>query len=137
MVQLATRNTSALLGFSTKRAANLFPHSEGAGNTDPFMKSLEGVQQVYGSVSVSGTDIDLSFSLRMETAEQARGIREMVNIAKAQEEAKSQGGSTDAALPMSSYLILLRKLNVTVEDKEVQVQLKITQDEVKGFFPHF
>jgi hypothetical protein len=135
MVQLATRNTSALLGFSTKRAANLFPHGAAVGNEEPFMKSLQGVQQVFGSVSVSGTDMDLSFSLRMETAEQARGLREMVNIAKAEEEAKLQGRPADSTPPF--FMSLLRKLNVTVEDKEVQVQLKMAQEEVPGFFPRF
>jgi hypothetical protein len=133
LVQLATRNSSALVGFSGNQPAPLVGnHGSNPSSQDPMVKSLEGIQQYYGSFSMSGTDSEIALNLRMESPEQARAIKEMVNVFKPKENAANKAPSSDI---FEGVYGLLRTLTVNVEGNEVQLQLKLTQSDLAPFFP--
>lgn len=133
LVQLATRNTGALMGFSTKRPSALIPFSTAPDSQDPFAKILAGMQQIYGSISLDSAGFETNLSVRMETAEQARSVREMANLLKAQDSGPK--GSSPIMFP--DFAALLKNLNVTVEDRDVQVQLKMSLTELGPFMRGF
>jgi hypothetical protein len=134
LVQLATRNASALLGFSGKQPSFLIGNpGRNTNPQDPFAKPLESIQKYYGSFSASGTDTETSLNLRTETPEQAREIKELVNAFKL-----AEGASDKSAAPgmFPAFSGLLKTLTVTVEGNEVQMQFKLTQADIAPLFLH-
>jgi hypothetical protein len=133
LVQLATRNASALVGFSGKQPAP-FIRSPGQKDNpqDPYITTLEGIQQFYGSFSTSGTDTEAALNLRMETPELARGVKEMVERFKPANSATTNPASPDMFPAFSN---LFKSLTVNIEGNEVQMQLKLTQADLAPFLP--
>jgi hypothetical protein len=131
LVQLATRNASALVGFSGKQPA---PGMRLSGQKDnsqaPYTTALEGIQQFYGSLSTSGTDTEAALNLRMQTPEQARVVKEMVDIFKPANSATTNPASPDMFPAFSN---LFKSLTVNIEGNEVQMQLKLTQADLAPF----
>ncbi|HEV7857288.1 MAG TPA: hypothetical protein VGO91_01430 [Pyrinomonadaceae bacterium] len=130
LVQLATRNTSALVGFSG-RQPSFFMQRPGrkADSQDPLANSLEEIQQFYGSFSMSGTDMETILNLRMETPEQARAIKEMLDMFKP---AESDAAQSSTPLGIAH---LLKALTLNTEGNEVQIQIKLTQADLMHLLP--
>lgn len=121
LVQLATRNTSALVGFSGNVPASL--SQEMSGENDRFLKLLGNARQVYGSLSTTGAQADTALSLRMETPEQARELKELISAAILMSGA---GGDGDGGNPMD----LLKNLTVAAEGNDLLLQLRVTQEDI-------
>jgi hypothetical protein len=133
LVQLATRNTSALVGFSGKQPSFLVQNpGRNPNSQDPYAKSLESIRQYYGSFSTSGTDMESSLNLRTQTPEQARDIKELISTLKLAEGVSNKPSSPPMVPDISSFL---KTLTVNVEGNEVQLQLKFTQADLMPFIP--
>lgn len=134
LVQLATRNASALIGFSGNVPAAMtesFGHEQ-----DEITKILKGIRQFYGSFSSSGTDMESALSLRMETPEQARGVKDLISTVKLMQ-GTGTGAGSDLALPSQGIIVgipnIINKLNITNEGNDVQFQLKLTRADILPF----
>ncbi len=128
LIALATRNPSAVLGFSGNVPPSL-AQSLGLG-ADPISKNFTGIRQIYGSTSVTPADIETLIGLRAETDDQARAISQVLTLLK-------PSGDQSVALPGTGVVMglppFLKNLSITAQGAEVQIKLLVAQSDLAPF----
>jgi hypothetical protein len=118
LIALATRTPGALAGFAGSIPGdipNLFVGGHGGDNE--IGQAINGIRQIYGSVSSSGTDCDARVTLRTENADQSRNLGQMINALKLLTKASNNTSRRTAE-------DLVRDLNVSVAGNEVDLTVR-------------
>jgi hypothetical protein len=125
LIQLATRNPNAVLGFGVNVPANVAKYVEL--DMDEIAKNLNAVRQLYGSIGETAGLFGLQTIARTETAAQAQNVHDMlVGV-------KDLGGFFVSSLSGEKGKLAqtaLDNLKITKEANEVQIKLELAQSDV-------
>lgn len=128
LVALATRNSSALVGFSgNTKAFSDFHFDFGKGS-----QFLEGVNQFYGSIWTNPSDIEGQLTLRTDTTERASDLRDTLNGLKLLASGFKIGGKDGAALQE-----MLKSITIASSGNEVDVRGKATMNSISLIIDKF
>jgi hypothetical protein len=126
LVQLATRDAGAIIGFSGKIPQDVTQKAVTRSN-DPFTKYFSSIREFYGSFSLTGDEAASSVALRTETAEQASELTKIIDSIKSFM-ALGMGPQTSGNSQQSKSLTdLLKGLRVYAQGNEIQIDLKFSQ----------
>ena len=125
LISLATRNASALVGFSGNVPASAMsdmPLGEG-----DLGRDLAAIRQLYGSIGTTSAGYDLNAFLRTGTAAQAASLGQTISAMKAVGiSIVGQALGARGRLAQTA----LEKVAVTPQNNEVQIKLELSQSEV-------
>ncbi|HEV2914160.1 MAG TPA: hypothetical protein VGX92_12840 [Pyrinomonadaceae bacterium] len=125
LVQLATRNPNAILGF----AANVPPsvaQSSGIDNEE-ISRSIASIRQAYGSIGTTATGFDMLMVAHTEKPEQARSLNDSLAALR------QFSGFLIAQLPADKGKLaqsVIDNLKVTTEGSDLQIRLEIAQTDI-------
>ncbi|HWT02442.1 MAG TPA: hypothetical protein VN256_19475 [Pyrinomonadaceae bacterium] len=119
LVRLASETPGAVVGFSGRVPQN-FGGKVGDSVVEKYFASI---RQFYGSLGADGMDAQARVTLRTETAEQANDIGQALNALKT----LSAVGFAGPGSKNASVGDLIKSLNVTTLNNEVQISVKIPQ----------
>ena len=129
LVALATRQSSALMGFSGDiKAIGKTPF--GVKEAEGF---LNGVTQFYGAVWTSGGDAEGQLTLRTETSERARELSEALNGLKT----LFSGGFASKGNDKDVIKELLRGINISATGNEVDIHGKASMSNINLIVKNF
>jgi hypothetical protein len=125
LVQLATRNPNALMGFG----ANLPQYLTQSLNVpnDEIARNLASVRQVYGSVGATDGGFDSLVIARTENADQAKGLSDTIYALK--QFAPLISGRLNGAKGKLAENAL-ESLKVTAQGNELQIRLALAQTDL-------
>jgi hypothetical protein len=132
LVELATRTPNAVISFSANVPSSL--KEQFAKDKETFAKSFAAVQQVYGSITTTGSEAQASMTLRTENAEQAREVNQAIKALKLLAGFTPQKPSMGDMKPLPE---LIKALTVTSEGNEVFLNLKLTQSDIASLVRNF
>jgi hypothetical protein len=133
LVQLATRNANAVVGFSGKVTPALASTLR-LGNNQQANDSIAAIRQVYGSFNANGSDAEASINIRTDAAEQAQKLSSTLNALKFM----AKLGSAQAPEgKRKSFEAMLQDLKIEQVGNEVQINLKLAQTDLAPFAPRF
>jgi hypothetical protein len=133
LVRLATQNASALVGFSGRIPQSLTDKMT-AGHKGSEAKYMASIRQFYGSFSTVGTDAEAVVAVRTENAAQARDIGQALSAMKL---LSGIGMTQPGKGEFRSMAGLIKDLNITTQDNEVQIKLSVNQKELAPFIRGF
>ncbi len=135
LVQLATRNTNAVVGFSgkiTPAMTNIFSRLVIGGQQGN--DSIAAIRQVYGSFNANGSDAEAFINIRTDAAENAQKLSSTLNalrlIAKVGSAQAPEGKG-------KSFEAVLRDLKIEPVGNEVQMTLRLAQTDLAPFVRNF
>lgn len=125
MVQLATRNPNALLGF----ASNVPPYvAQGTGiDNEEISKSIASIRQAYGSIGTTATGFDMLMIARTEKPEQAQSLSDSFAALR------QFSGFIVAQLPADKRKTaesVIDSLKVTTAGSDLQIRLEVAQTDI-------
>ena len=125
LVQMATRNPNAILGF----AANVPPSIANASGIDneEISKSIASIRQAYGSIGTTATGFDMLMVAHTEKPEQARNLNDSFAALK------QFSSFLIAQLPADKGKLaqsVIDNLKVTTEGSDLQIRLEIAQTDI-------
>lgn len=125
LVQLATRNPNALLGF----ASNVPPYvAQGTGiDNEEISKSIASIRQAYGSVGTTPTGFDLQMIARTEKPEQAQSLSDSFAALR------QFSGFIVAQLPADKGKLaqnVIDSMKVTTAGSDLQIRLEVAQTDI-------
>ena len=125
LVQLATRNPNALLGF----ASNVPPYvAQGTGiDNEEISKSIASIRQAYGSIGTTATGFDLLMVARTEKPEQAQSLSDSFAALR------QFSGFIVGQLPADKGKVAQRvidNLKVTTAGNDLQIRLDVAQADI-------
>lgn len=125
LIQLATRNPNAVLGFGLNVPANISKYIQL--DMDEIAQNLNSVRQLYGSLGETAGTFGLQTNARTETAAQAQEVHNMlVGV-------RDLGGFFVSSLSGEKGKLAqtaLDNLKITKEGNEVQIKLELAQADV-------
>lgn len=129
LVALATRQSSALAGFSgDMKAIGKTPF--GVKEAESF---LDGVTQFYGAIWTSGNEAEGQLTLRTETSERARELSEALNGLKTLFSSGFTSRNNDSAVIKE----LLRGISITATGNEVDIRGKASMNNLNLIVKNF
>jgi hypothetical protein len=128
LAQLATRNPSAVVGFSGNVPKSVSDNL--SRDSEAIAQTFAAIRQVYGHVTTNGTETETSLTLRTENPDQAREISKSVSALKLLSGFNTQKSSDGQTPPLAN---LIKKLTVTSEGNEVFLNLKFERSDVTPF----
>lgn len=125
LVQLATRNPNAILGF----ASNVPPSIAQSAIVDneEISKSLASIRQAYGSIGTTPTGFDMLVVARTEKPDQAKSLSDSFAALK------QFSGFLVAQLPADKGKLaqnVIDSLKVTTEGNDLQIRLEVAQTDI-------
>ncbi|HEV7857051.1 MAG TPA: hypothetical protein VGO91_00230 [Pyrinomonadaceae bacterium] len=125
LVQLATRNPNALVGFGANLPQYL---TQGLSvPNDEIARNLASVRQVYGSVGETDGGFDSLLIARTENADQAKGLSDTIYALK-QFAPLISGRLSGAKAKLAENA--LESLKVTAQGNELQIRLALAQTDL-------
>ena len=122
LVQMATRDAGALVGFSGRIPQDVTQKAAASSN-DPFTKYFSSIREFYGSFSLTGDEVASSVALKTETAEQASELMQVISSFKS---LMALGASHDSS-QNKTLTDLLKGLSINAQGNEIQIDLKLAQ----------
>lgn len=132
LVQLATQNQNAIVGFSGRLPQDMATKLGVQGN-NPAAKYFASIREFYGSYSVNGTDAENLLALRTENADQARDISQAINALKTLSAVGMSQSTGNNSAQLNAFATALNGLTVTAQDNEVRIDFKIPQASLAPF----
>lgn len=126
LVQMATRDAGALVGFSGKIPQNISQKASASSN-DPFTKYFSAIREFYGSFSLTGDEAATLIALRTETAEQASELTQVINSFKSLMALGAGHGASNDPARNKSLTDFLKGLSISAQGNEIQIDLKFSQ----------
>ena len=127
LVQLATRDSSALIGNAVnvpESAKQSFLASGPKEEMPPGIdKLVNGIKQIYVSVGATPTDFNISLGARFESPEQAQSVSDM--LLGLRQQAVSQ-------IPDQQTRAMIESVQTTVQGDELQLKADIKNEVVQG-----
>jgi hypothetical protein len=125
LVQMATRNPNAILGF----AANVPSHvSQNTGiDNEEISKSIRAIRQAYGSVGTTATGFDMLMVARTERPEQAQNLNDSFAALK------QFSSFIVAQLPAAKGKLaqnVIDNMKVTTVGNDLQIRLEVAQTDI-------
>jgi hypothetical protein len=125
LVQLATRNPNAILGF----ASNVPPYVAASAGIDneEISKSLASIRQAYGSIGTTPTGFDMLMVARTEKPEQAQSLSDSFAALK------QFSGFIVAQLPVDKGKLaqnVIDSLKVTTAGRDLEIRLDVAQTDI-------
>jgi hypothetical protein len=125
IVQLATRNPNAIMGF----ASNVPPSiAQSAGiDNEEISKSIASIRQAYGSIGTTPTGFEMLVVARTEKPDQAKSLGESFAALK------QFSGFIVAQLPADKGKLaqnVIDSLKVTTEGNDLQIRLEVAQTDI-------
>jgi hypothetical protein len=125
LVQLATRNPNALLGF----ASNVPPYvAQGTGiDNEEISRSIASIRQAYGSIGTTATGFDLLMVARTEKPEQAQSLSDSFAALR------QFSGFIVGQLPADKGKLaqsVIDSLKVTTAGNDLQIRLEVAQTDI-------
>jgi len=125
LVQLATRNPNAILGFASNVPPSL-AQSAGIDNEE-ISKSITSIRQAYGSIGTTPTGFDMMMVARTNKPEEAK------NLGDSFAALKQFSGFIVAQLPADKGKLaqnVIDSLKVTTEGNDLQIRLEVAQTDI-------
>ncbi|HVG34454.1 MAG TPA: hypothetical protein VM911_15395 [Pyrinomonadaceae bacterium] len=125
LVQLATRNPNAILGFASNVPPSL-AQSAGIDNEE-ISKSITSIRQAYGSIGTTATGFDMLMVARTSKPEEAK------NLGDSFAALKQFSGFIVAQLPADKGKLaqnVIDSLKVTTEGNDLQIRLEVAQTDI-------
>ncbi|HEX8494926.1 MAG TPA: hypothetical protein VF658_18940 [Pyrinomonadaceae bacterium] len=133
LVQMATQNPSALVGFSGKIPPSV-TEKMAASNKGVESKYIASIRKFYGSFNTTGTDAETFLAVQTEKANEAQDISQALNSLKLLSGfSVMQPGRSE----LKSIATLLKDLSITAQGNEVQIRLNIKQKDLAPFVHRF
>ena len=130
LVQLATRNPSAMIGFGANVPPSAMYDLGILGlDSDEISKNLASIRQVYGSIGMTANGFDVQAVARTDNAQSAKSLNETISAAK------------EFAAPLISQFLrneakaklvrnTLDSLKITTAGNELQIRLEVAQSDI-------
>ncbi len=130
LVQLATRNAGALLGFGANVPASATREISVLGlEGDEISKNIASIRQLYGSIGMTASGFDMQAVARTENPQAAQSLNETISAAK------------DFVAPLVSQFLrndskaklvrsALESLKVATVGNELQIRLEVAQTDL-------
>jgi hypothetical protein len=125
LVQMATRNPNAILGFAASVPAFVAQHLD-IGNEE-ISKSISSIRQAYGSVGTTSTGFDMLMVARTDKPEQAQSLNDSFAALK------QFSSFIIAQLPADKGKLaknVIDSMKVTTEGSELQIRLEVAQTDI-------
>jgi hypothetical protein len=125
LVQLATRNPNAMLGFAANMPPFVGQHLD-LGNEE-ISKSVASIHQAYGSIGTTATGYDMLMIARTEKPEQARNLNDSFAALK------QFSSFIIAQLPADKGKLaqsVIDNMKVTTEGNDLQIRLELAQTDI-------
>jgi hypothetical protein len=126
LVQMATRDAGAIVGFSGKIPQEVTQKAVASSN-DPFTKFFSSIREFYGSFSLMGDEAASFVALKTETAEQASELTQVINSFKSLMALGAGRGAGNDPAQNKSLTDFLKGLSITAQGNEIQIDLKVSQ----------
>jgi hypothetical protein len=126
LVQMATRDAGAIIGFSGKIPQEITQKAVASSN-DPFTKYFSSIREFYGSFSLAGDEAASFVALKTETAEQASELTQVINSFKSLMALGAGRGAGNDPTQNKSLADFLKGLSITAQGNEIQIDLKLSQ----------
>lgn len=130
LVQLATRNPNAIIGFGSNVPPSAMREIGVLGlDTDEISKNIASIRQVYGSIGMTTKGFDMVAVARTENAQAAQGLNETIAAAK---EFVSPLVSQFLRNEAKAKLVrnTLDSLKVTTAGNELQIKFEVAQSDL-------
>lgn len=128
LVELATRDSSALVGVAIRVPENIKQNLSATAPKDPMaqgvIKLLNSVKQNYASMGATATDYNVIMGARFESPEQAKSVGDMLSGMRQQ---------MGAFIPDPKARSLIESLQITSQGDEVQIRCDIKNEVVQEF----
>jgi hypothetical protein len=133
LVQMATQNASALIGFSGRIPPSMTEKLAGGKGVEA--KYFASIREFYGSFGTVGTDTAEAFiAVRTENAGQATDISQALNALKL---LGGFGLAQPAKGEARSIAGLLKDLSISSQDNEVQIRMNVKQKDLAPLMKDF
>lgn len=129
--ELATKNPNAVFSFGGNVPANV---AELIGIEDDLANQINSIKQAYGSIGMSETNYELSFTARALTAKDAKGLFDLLEVLKSLGTGFLQNRNDELSKIGAGLIGGLKTRN---EGKDIHLIIEMKQSDVNGLLKLF